>query len=172
MKTPTRGLRVAERGSIEMAVQARWRLRGVLVLVVLGSVASGCKGQPANSPEAAYRGFIEAIQKGNTRRAWDALSPATRQKVEARSKAISEASKGVVRDEPEQLLFQGTRPGPLGEVTRLKADEGSALLKVASASGSREVKLVKDSGKWLIDLSDTIPTPSPPGASEPPRDTP
>jgi hypothetical protein len=146
------------------------RMLGVLVLVALG--VAGCTREPANSPEAAYRAFITAIQKGNTRKAWDALSPATRQKVEERSKAISAASKGVVRDEPEQLLFQGTRPGPLGEVTQLKADEGSALLKVASASGSREVKLVKDSGKWLIDLSDSIPTPSPQGASEPPRDTP
>ena len=72
----------------------------------------------------------------------------------------AEASKGVVRDEPELLLFQGTRPGPLGEVTQVKADDTSALLKVASAAGPREVKLVKDSGKWLIDLSDTIPQPT------------
>ncbi len=132
----------------------------LLAVVVLVTVAAGCRREAANSPEAAYRAFIEAVQKGNTRKAWQSLSPATRRSVEVRSKAISEASKGVVRDEPELLLFQGTRPGPLGEVTQVKADETSALLKVASASGSREVKLVKDSGKWLIDLSDTIPHPT------------
>ena len=120
------------------------------------ALAAGCRREPANSPEAAYRGFILALQKGNTHQAWGALSAATRQKVEERSKAIAEASKGVVRDEPELLLFQGTRPGPLGEVTQVSANETSALLRVASASGSREVKLVKDSGKWLIDLSDAI----------------
>ncbi|MDP1822971.1 MAG: hypothetical protein Q8L48_07010 [Archangium sp.] len=125
-------------------------------LGVLVAVAAGCRREPANSPEAAYRGFIEALQKGNTRKAWGSLSSATRQKVEERSKAIAEASKGVVRDEPELLLFQGTRPGPLGEVTQVKVDETSALLQVASSSGPREVKLVKDSGKWLIDLSDTL----------------
>ena len=128
----------------------------VLGVVLLLALAAGCRREPPNSPEAAYRGFIEALQKGNTRKAWGSLSAATRQKVEERSKAIAEASKGVVRDEPELLLFQGTRPGPLGEVTQVSADETSALLRVASASGPREVKLVKDSGKWLIDLSDTL----------------
>src|SRR4051794_22266889 len=113
------------------------RLVGVVFLLAL---AAGCRREPANSPEAAYRGFIEALQKGNTRKAWTSLSAATRHKVEERSKAIAEASKGVVRDESELLLFQGTRPGPLGEVTQLKADESSALLQVASASGPREVK--------------------------------
>ena len=127
---------------------------GVVLLLVM---AAGCRREaPTNSPEAAYRGFIEALQKGNTRKAWASLSAPTRHKVEERSKAIAEASKGVVRDEPELLLFQGTRPGPLGEVTQVKVDDTSALLQVASAGGPREVKLVKDSGKWLIDLSDTL----------------
>ena len=132
----------------------------LFAVVLLVTVAAGCRREPANSPEAAYRAFIEAVQKGDTRKAWQSLSPATRQKVEERSKAISEASKGAVRDEPELLLFQGTRPGPLGDITQLTADDTSAVLKVASASGAREVKLVKDSGKWLIDLSDTIPHPT------------
>jgi hypothetical protein len=145
----------------------KMQMRTVGVLLVLALLA-GCRREAPNSPEGAYRAFIEALQKGNTRKAWASLSAPTRHKVEERSKAIAEASKGVVRDEPELLLFQGTRPGPLGEVTQVKADENSAVLQVASASGPREVKLVKDSGKWLIDLSDTIPlpTPSPPGASE------
>lgn len=130
------------------------RIVGVVLLVV---VTAGCRREaPTNSPEAAYRGFIEALSKGNTRKAWSSLSAETRHKAEARSKAIADASKGVVRDEPELLMFQGTRPGPLGEVTQLEADDTSAVLRVASASGQREVKLVKDSGKWLIDLSETI----------------
>jgi hypothetical protein len=129
---------------------------GVLVSMVLVVTALGCRRELPNSPEAAYRGFIEALQKGNTRKAWASLSPATQQRVEARSKAIAEASKGVVRDEPELLVFQGTRPAPLNEVTQVSADETSARLQVATSAGKKEVKLVKDGGKWLIDLSDSF----------------
>ena len=135
---------------MKMVMRTLW---GVLLLLLAGSA---CRREPAGSPEAAYRAFVDALQKGNSRKAWTSLSKQTQQKVEARSKQIAEASKGVVRDEPELLLFQGSRPGQIGEVTQVKADDTSAVLKVASASGTREVKMVKDSGKWFIDLSDTL----------------
>jgi hypothetical protein len=125
------------------------------VLLVLMAV-SACRREQPVSPEQAYVAFIDAIQKGNSHKAWVQLSKQTQQKVEARSKEIAAASKGIVRDEPELLLFQGSRPGPIGEVTQVRADDSTALLKVASVTGTREVKLVKDSGRWLIDLSDTF----------------
>ncbi len=130
--------------------------RGALLAAVVVVAAVGCRREAPDSPEGAYRGFIEALQRGNARKAWSMLSPGTREQVQARARAIAETSRGVVRDEPESLLFQGTRPGPLGEVTQVSADEQRATLRVASASGTREVKLVKNSGKWLIDLSDNI----------------
>lgn len=132
------------------------RTWGALLLVVAMVTTVGCRRAAANTPEGAYRGFIEALQKGQTRKAWALLSPATRERVQERSKAIAAASQGTVRDEPELLLFQGTRPGPLGEIVQVSADEATALLRVASASGPRDVRLVKDSGRWLIDLSDTL----------------
>lgn len=131
------------------------RTWGALLLVAMVTTA-GCRRAAPHTPEAAYRGFIEALQKGQSRKAWALLSPATRERVQERARAISAASQGTVRDEPELLLFQGTRPGPLGEITQVSADEQTALLRVASASGAREVKLVKDSGRWLIDLSGTL----------------
>ncbi len=129
------------------------RALGVVLLVVLGAA---CRREPATSPEGVYRGFVDALQRGNGKKAWSALSKQTQQKVQQRSKAIAEASKGVVRDEPEVLLFQGSRPGPIGEVTQLRTDETTAVLQVASATGTREVKLVKDAGRWFIDLSDSL----------------
>lgn len=130
--------------------------RRALLAAVVVMAAVGCRREAPDSPEGAYRGFVEALQRGNPRMAWSMLSPETREQVQARAKAIAETSKGVVRDEPESLLFQGTRPGPLGEVTRVSADEQRATLRVASASGTREVRLVRNSGRWLIDLSDNI----------------
>lgn len=130
-------------------------MRAALLLVLL-SMVPGCRRPAVDSPEATYRTFVTALQRSDARTAWKLLTPATREKATALSKAISEASRGVVRDEPEILLFQSSRPPAVGEVTQVRADETTAVLKVASAGGEREVKLVKDSGKWQIDLSDSI----------------
>lgn len=126
------------------------------LVVVCLVVVTGCRPEPATSPEGVYRGFIEALQRGNGRKAWSALSKSTQQKVEARSKAIAAASKGVVRDEPELLLFQGSRPATIEAIAQVSADEHAAVLRVTSGGGTREVKLLKDSGRWVIDLSDTL----------------
>lgn len=130
-------------------------MRAGLLLVLL-SIVPGCRRAPADSPEATYRTFVTALQRSDAKTAWKLLTPATREKAAAISKAISAASKGVVRDEPEILLFQSSRPPAVGDITQVRADETTAVLKVASAGGEREVKLVKDSGKWQIDLSDSI----------------
>ncbi|MGV3619952.1 MAG: hypothetical protein ACO1OB_03995 [Archangium sp.] len=130
-------------------------MRAGLLLLVL-AILPGCRRPAADSPEATYRTFVTALQRSDAKTAWKLLTPGTRDQVTALSKAISEASKGVVRDEPEVLLFQASRPGNVGEITQLRADETSAVLKVASASGEREVKLVKDAGRWQIDLSDSL----------------
>lgn len=131
------------------------RMRG-LPLAVLVLLGVSCKPpQPTTTPETAYRAFNDALNKGNAKSAWSALSEATRSKIKERSKAISEASQGAIRDEPEAFLFQ-TRPGVITSVTAVKTDETTAVLQIASASGTREVKLVKDSGTWFIDLSDQL----------------
>lgn len=133
-----------------------------LVVVCLVAVVTGCRPEPATTPEGVYRGFIEALQRGNGRKAWASLSKPTQQKVAARSKAIAAASKGVVSDEPELLLFQGSRPATIEAIEQLRADEQAAVLRVTSGGGTREVKLLKDSGRWVIDLADTLEGSNPP----------
>lgn len=133
---------------------------GVLVLML-----GGCRGSTvATTPEGAYRAFSLAVAKGDVKRAFAALSPETQKRVAARSKAIAEASKGAVRDEPEMLLFQlpnRAKSGPATQLSRVRADENSAVLAVASSEGTWEVKLVKDSGQWFVELSDALEDASP-----------
>lgn len=129
------------------------------VLVVLWLVVgfSACRREgPTSTPEGTYRGFVDALQKGNARKAWSALSKETRARVEARSKELAAASKGTVRDEPQLLLFEGSRPTAIEAITPVREDESSAVLRVTSGGGTREVKLLKDSGRWVIDLSDSL----------------
>lgn len=129
-------------------------MRWLLLILVL---ASSCKPRPSTAtPELTYRTFVDALQKGQAKAAWNLLSAPTRERVTAKSKQLAEASKGLVRDEPETLLFQGSRPGTITTITQVRADESSATLSVTSSGGTHEVKLVKDSGKWLVDLSDTL----------------
>ncbi len=128
-----------------------------LVVVALSFALGACARAPSDSPEAAYRAFAEALRRGDGRTAYAALSSATRERVEARTRAVSEASQGLVKNDPALVFFQsGTRPGPLGELTRVSADDAQAVLEVAGASGPQEVKLVRESGRWLVDLSDPL----------------
>jgi hypothetical protein len=41
-------------------------------------------------------------------------------------------------------------------LTPVRSDENTAVLTVSDGGGSQEVKLVKDSGKWFIDLSERL----------------
>lgn len=135
-------------------MKPRMHLVGLWFLVLTAS----CREEGTNSPESAYREFIEALRKGRTAQAWTSLSPLTKQRAQERSKAIAEASMGALRDQPELLLF-ATRPTGLdmgGEVNRVRADENTAILEVSGTTGRQKVKLVKESGKWLLDLSDSL----------------
>ncbi|MFO0594193.1 MAG: hypothetical protein U0228_02785 [Myxococcaceae bacterium] len=131
--------------------------RVVLIMVLVGAVAA-CKRPPAaDTAEGTYRLFLAQLDRGQARQAWQLLSPATRDKVSARSKELVAASNGLVRDEPELLLFQGSRPGPVTEIKARTAESNTTVLEVTTASGSQDVRLVKDeSGRWLIDLSDKL----------------
>jgi hypothetical protein len=133
-------------------------MRAAVFALVLGlGLLPGCRREPsAATPELAYRTFAEALQRGQARAAWGLLSEKTKERVKAKSKELSELSKGAITDQPEVLLFQGSRPGAVSSITQLSADETTATLQVVTATGTTEVKLVRDSGKWFVDLSDTL----------------
>ena len=129
-------------------------MRGLLLVAML--CFGACARAKPGTPEGAYLAFATALQRSDARTAWSLLTQSTRDVVKQKSKAISEASKGAVRDEPEVLLFAAGRAGAPGEIKVVSADDARAVLKVTGAGGEREVTLVKDSGKWLIDLSDQL----------------
>lgn len=133
-------------------------MRPVWVMCALLSFVSCRRETSAATPELAYRSFIDALNRGQTRKAWGYLSTSTRERVQAKSKELAQASKGLVRDDPETLLFAGSRPPPSATltVTPVSADESSAVIAVSDGGGSHEVKLVKDSGKWFVDFSERL----------------
>jgi hypothetical protein len=116
-----------------------------------------CERPPPRTPEASYRTFAEALRRSDARAAWAQLSKPTRTALEARSRAIAQASGGLIKDEPALMVFQsGTRPGPLGEIAVLRSDAGSAVLLVAGSRGPQRVTVVHDGERWLVDLVDAF----------------
>ncbi len=121
----------------------------VLLCLTLGLLA-GCRSSAApDSPEAAWRAFVAKLQRGDAKGAYTLLTAGTRAAAEQRSKAISDASQGQVRDEPHWLLFASARPASQGELQVVEQSATRARL----LSGTQPVTLLKEDGRWLVDLT-------------------
>ena len=132
----------------------RWMAR-VLMLLLLGLV--GCRSDRSDTPDDAYRLFSAALKRSDLNTAWDSLSVQTRTVLEQKSKAISEASKGVIKDEPKILTFvSGVKIQPLGEVKVLQSEGPIAVLEVTDPTGKHEQKMVKVDNRWYVDLTDSL----------------
>lgn len=128
--------------------------RGVLLLLLL---LVGCRSDRTDTPDDAYRLFSSALKRSDVTAAWDSLSAETRALLEQKSKALAEASKGAIKDEPKMLTFvSGVKVQPIGEVKVLKIDGAVALLEVADPAGKREQKMVKVGNRWYVDLTDSL----------------
>jgi hypothetical protein len=131
-----------------------------VLVVVLSFSLFGCKAQLPDSPEEAYLSFSAARQAGNHKLAWSFLSQRTQATVRARAEAIAAASHGTVVNEPEAMIFQGTTaPVFVKDLTRRIAEPEKVILQVERGGLKTEVTLVKESSRWLIDLSDTLQGP-------------
>lgn len=115
---------------------------------------------PPAGPAAAYTAFAEALRRGDSVRAYAALSPETQRQLQARAQAVADASVGVVKDDPAAVFFQsGVQPVPLAdtEVKVLEQDQGTALLEVTVRGAAQRVRLVKSDDQWRVDLTQLFP---------------
>ena len=123
----------------------------VLALLALG----GCKR--ADTPVNAYTTFHEQLKKGDYKKAYGALSQATRDALTARTQALKETSGGTVKAEPYELLFTNSAPpSDVTEVTLVGQEGDVATVRVLSSGQAREVRLVREPSGWKIDLSDSL----------------
>lgn len=125
--------------------------------LLLGGICACERPAVRRQEELAYRAFVEAVRRGDSTTAWGALSQRTKQLMAAKSKIVSEASMGVVKDEPALMLFQsGTRPAPTGEVKVLESDGGTAVIEVSLSGRPHQIVMVRESDRWVVDLSDVL----------------
>ncbi len=115
-----------------------------------------CDRRELRAPEeVGYRAFAEAVRRSDAPTAWGAVSLKTKSLMEARANAISEASKGGVKSDPALMMFQSGTHGPALEgVKVLESDGGVAVLEVNAAGETHRIHMVRESGRWVVDLSD------------------
>ena len=81
----------------------RLMAHALLLLLLVGM--TGCRSDRSDSPDDAFRLFSSALKRSDVNTAWDSLSGDTRALLEQKSKAVSEASKGAIKDEQKMLTF-------------------------------------------------------------------
>ena len=61
------------------------------------------------------------------------------------------------KNEPELMLMQsGIRETPVGEVKQRSLAGDSAELEVSGTGGPQRVAMVREGGRWVVDLSATL----------------
>jgi hypothetical protein len=110
----------------------------------------------SETPVEAYKSFVRAVQKGDSKTAFAALSNQAQSRLRQRAKEISAASEGAVKDEPEALLIPPSAPREALSEVKLERQEGNRAVINAAAGNRLQVPMVRESGAWKIDLSEFI----------------
>ena len=129
-----------------------------MALLVFMALAA-CDKPRGSSPVDAYTSFSKAAQHGDYKAAYAALSQPTQKRLAARSKEISSASGGAIKDDPAALAFSGTtRPEPLTEVKLVREDADRCVLAAAARGSSQQVVMVREQEGWKVDLTEKMGT--------------
>ena len=102
----------------------------------------------AAGPLEAAQAFSAAVQKGDAATAWSLLSPASHAAADAQAAAARLASKTPEPESGRQMLFGSALPLGRSE-TKLLDERGD---EAHVAEGARTFRLVRESGRWLVDL--------------------
>lgn len=131
----------------------------VILTLTLAGALSGCSRPRWDKPDEAYKAFSGALRRNEIKTAWDGLSEGTRKAAEARSKEVSKASGGSVKDEPMIMFFaSGYKPLPQGELRVAKEEGQTAVVEVAISDGgvTQSQKMVKEGDRWVVDLTEAF----------------
>jgi|GEM_PF-5005835 len=121
---------------------------------LLGCLAllAGCHTPQDDSPEAAYRAFAAAANKGDDAVAFARLTTASQQVLHRRLAGLSAASGGSLREDPAALVFRAGRGAPITAVQVLKKEQDRATVAVSTGEQTREVTLRREGGEWRVEF--------------------
>ncbi len=132
-------------------------MKWISVLAAAVVVFCGCSRPRWDKPDEAYKAFSAALRHGEIQVAWDALSEPTRKAAEARSKEVSTASGGAVKDEPMLMFFSsGYKALPQGDVKVTSQEGQSAVVEVDVGGTSQSQRMAKEGERWTVDLTEAF----------------
>ena len=122
-----------------------------LLLLALCACATPPPPPGSAGPAEAVQEFAAAVQKGDAATAWALLSSRTQQEADAIA-ARARACSGDGRPESGRaMLFGSALPGRPIEA-RVVSQSGDSAEVRTNQDGSRVVRVVRDGGRWRVDL--------------------
>jgi hypothetical protein len=118
----------------------------------------GCaRPSEVNSPVEFYISFVSGVQRGEYSQAFQKLTKQTQAALNKKAEELSKASGNAIKADGALTFFSaGAAPEPLAEVKLVSTEGDRAKLQATAGGKTAEVLLVKESGNWKIDLSESV----------------
>ena len=121
------------------------------------ALVPACKG--GESPDDAFRAFTAAVVAHRADDAWGRLTKESQEAMTAAAAKVAALSpKGSVPTDPKQLLF-GEDVGLAQPVDEIKVENekgAAATLEVVTGPAHHEVHMVREDGRWKLDLTEGL----------------
>ena len=123
----------------------------VLLLAALCACTTPQPAPGSAGPAEAVQDLAAALQKGDSATAWSLLSTRTQKEADAvaaraRGKADAGAESG------RAMLFTSALPGRAVEAQVVSQTGDSAEVRTADDGGGQIYRVVKEAGRWRVDL--------------------
>jgi len=123
----------------------------VLLLAALCACTSPQPPPGSAGPAEAVQDLAAALQKGDTATAWSLLSTRTQKDADAvAARARGRADAGA--ESGRAMLFTSALPGRAVEAQVISQTGDSAEVRTADDGGGQIYRVVKEAGRWRVDL--------------------
>ena len=123
----------------------------VLLLAALCACTAPQPPPGSAGPAEAVQDLAAALQKGDTATAWSLLSTRTQRDADAvAARAPGRADAGA--ESGRAMLFTSALPGRAVEAQVVSQTGDSAEVRTADDGGGQIYRVVKEAGRWRVDL--------------------
>jgi hypothetical protein len=133
-------------------------MRSVWLVGALILQAARC-GPQKPDPEATYRAFAQAANRGDANTAWSLLSKESQAELDREAKAIAAAQPGMKAPDAKILAFGEplTARPEIKSISVTEDGKGHANLAVTDSGGATHpIVAVLEDGRWRIDLTNEL----------------